>query len=192
MILRNGTVKRVPAFFLDAYCRVAVNSPRNTVSCKQKENKPKVQSERLSVFPGIFPLKPGEPCPAPCAPGPLRAPFTSWGNKCSRAATAPSSSRVPAATLAGEMLLGSSRDFSSFLVFWAAAPFTALFSWGQGGEGVGRGMGCNSELTSATLVSHFLLCKFRRAGSIFPFSFFFFKKKKDSQSVNKRNFSCSS
>lgn len=108
------------------------NSPRSTVSCKRKENKPKGQSKRLS----------GSPAP-PCPP--------------------PSSCMV----LFAQELCLPAVGFSSSPALQPANPLSITFlgmeGWGGGG---GRGIGSDSELTSAMLVSHFLLCKFRRAGSI--------------------------
>lgn len=58
--------------------------------------------------------------------------------------------------------------FSSSPALQPANPLSITFLGmeGWGGGGGGRGIGSDSELTSAMLVSHFLLCKFRRAGSI--------------------------
>lgn len=108
------------------------NSPRSTVSCKRKENKPKGQSKRLSGSPAP-PLPPSQLLHGAVCPGALLA-------SC------------------GLFLLSSS----------PACKSTQHHFPGDGGVGGGggRGIGSDSELTSAMLVSHFLLCKFRRAGLI--------------------------
>lgn len=109
------------------------NSPRSTVSCKRKENKPKGQSKRLSGSPA-----PPSPPPSSCM------------------------------VLFAQELCLPAVGFSSSPALQPANPLSITFlgmeGWGVGGGG--RGIGSDSELTSAMLVSHFLLCKFRRAGSI--------------------------
>lgn len=51
-------------------------------------------------------------------------------------------------------------------LIFGIAELSALFSRRRGGWEEARGK--DSKVTSAVLVSHFLLCKVRRAGAMFP------------------------
>lgn len=75
------------------------------------------------------------------------------------------SPRPPARRCRGGAVHGRAAELPSAPIFGIAEPL-ALFSRRRGGREEARAK--DSKVTSAVLVSHFLLCKVRRAGSMFP------------------------
>lgn len=114
-----------------------------------------------------FPLRPGKPRLAPRVPPSPQPPGQDTQADGGTPAEPPGTG-TPAEAPAWAMPLGS---HGVSLLCGSRDGRAGQRSFPGAGEkgGPGRGVGTDSKVTSAVLVSHFLLCKFRRAGSVFPF-----------------------